>query len=104
MRVLRHPFAIDSAGAAITVDQWSDAQARGIVAAVVRTRVGERPLAPDFGTSDPVSVGADEVEIRTAVELCEPDLLVTDVTVVRTSGSRQDVRVSAVWRDDEEGI
>lgn len=104
MRVLRYPFAIDAAGAAITVDQWSDAQARGITEAVVRTIRGEREMAPDFGTSDPVARGVDRDELWAAVELCEPDLRVVDVVVDEVAGTVQAVRVSAVWRDDEEGI
>lgn len=100
MKVLTHPFRIDPNGAVVTVVQGSDAQARQITEAVVSTRLSERVLAPDFGTSDPTSRGVDTDEVWTAVELCEPDLLVTDVAVTTLADGTQDVLVSAVWRED----
>jgi hypothetical protein len=101
MRVLAHPFRLDSSGRVATVEQWSGAQRDQLVLAIVSTCRGERTLAPVFGIADPVGrvLGADEV--RAAVELCEPDIRVTGVEVTGPTGSRVGVKVSTVWRADE---
>lgn len=99
MRVLGFPLRIASGGFA-TVEQWSDAEAAMTAAAVVATRLRERPLAPDFGCMDPIGVGVSAPEVSAAVALSEPDLEVTGVAVSPVSDSRQPVRVSVVWRQE----
>ena len=102
MRVLAHPFRLDGSGSVASVEQWGTAQLQQLVAAIVSTSVGERPLAPLFGITDPAGriVSADEV--RAAVELCEPDIRVVSASASDPVLGVQSVRVEAVWADDEE--
>lgn len=102
MRVFAHPFHVAPDGAVVTVEQWSDAQARQLVQSVVSTVVGERAMAPAFGVSDPTGRGVDAEEVWAAVELCEPDLRITDVTVPPPTAGTQRPLVSAVWRDNDD--
>lgn len=99
MRVLAFPLRIES-GAFSTVEQGSGVQAQQLAQMIVGTILRERELAPDFGVFDPVGVGVSKAEMVAAVDLCEPDLRVTDVSVAQTGG-RQDVRVSVVWDEEE---
>ena len=59
------------------------------------TFLGERPLAPDFGIFDPVAVGTSTAEVTAAVDLCEPDLRVVDVTIRQVEDQQQ---VAVTWR------
>lgn len=105
MKVFSHPLRLDGSGSIATVDQGSVRHAQELGIAIVSTLIGERPLAPDFGIFDPVAVGTSEAEVRAAVDLCEPDLLVTGVQIAR-SGDRQRVDVTVAWdtTTDEETI
>ena len=102
MRVLSHPFRLDGNGAIATVEQWSDAQCQQVAQAIVSTVRGERALAPVFGLADPVGRALSPDEVRAAVEMCEPDIRVTGVTVSEPVGGRVSVTVASLWRADEE--
>ena len=100
MRVLAHPLRLAGDSLA-SVEQDTPAEARQVGAAVVSTFLKERPLAPDFGIFDPIAVGTSEAEVRAAVELSEPDLIVNGVTITQ-DGDRQAVILSVQWLDDLE--
>lgn len=102
MRVLAHPFRIDTGGSVGTVEDWTAAEMLQIVTAIVSTSIGERPLAPMFGLVDPVGRTVTDDEVSAAVSLCEPDIRVVAVSAPQPSQGRQPVQVTAVWRDDEE--
>ena len=102
MRVFAHPFRVAADGSAATVEQWTDAQAALIAQIVAHTIVGERPLAPDFGIPDPAGRGVDAATLQGAVELCEPDLMVTAVDAPAAVAGSQTVRLAVQWRPDEE--
>jgi len=99
VRVFAHPLRM-AAGAVATVEQGSVAQAQQLAVAIVSTAVNERALAPDFGIFDPVAVGTSPTEVVAAVDLCEPDLTVTDVRVGSDGTGRQRVDVSVQWNEE----
>jgi hypothetical protein len=102
LRVFSHPFRLDGNGAVATVEQWSDQQAQQVGLAICATTIGERPLAPLFGISDPVGAGVEYDALAAAVDVCEPDLLLVgaDIDGPDTDG-RQTVTVTVAWRTDD---
>lgn len=95
---LRHPFRLDSAGSVATVKQGTAAHAAEVTQHVIACRVGERPLAPLWGLSDPLGDGVDELDVRSALEYCEPDIDVISVTVDTSPAGTADIVVDATWR------
>jgi hypothetical protein len=100
MRVLSHPFRLDSNGQAVTVQQGSHRQAGELAGAVVSTIAGERGLAPLYGLRDPNGQGVDGGSVAAAIEMCEPDLDVTAVTVNYDAAGYTTVRVSVEWAEE----
>ena len=103
MRVFAHPLRIDNDGAVATVEQGSLLQAQQLAIGIVSTFLGERPLAPDFGIFDPVAVGTSTAEVTAAVDLCEPDLKVVDVTITQVDDQQQ-VQATVAWDFDGEEV
>ena len=95
---LRHPFRLDAAGAVATIPQGGERHALEVVRHIVSCRVGERPLAPEWGLDDPLADGVDEGDVRAAIDLCEPDVAVTNVTITPRDDEGVDIVVDAVWR------
>lgn len=95
---LAHPFRLDSAGAAATIRQGTEQHAAEIVQHVIACRVGERPLAPLWGLSDPLGDGVDELDVRSAVDFCEPDVEVISVIIEGSPTGEFDIVVDATWR------
>lgn len=102
MKVLAFPLRLGADGAFASVEQGSAAQAEQLARVVLCTVVGERALAPDFGLLDRVGVGLSAGEVRAAVALCEPGVVVDSVTV-GVRGDRQRVEVSVGW-EAEDGL
>jgi hypothetical protein len=100
MRVLSHPFRLDGSGQAVAVEQGSPRQAGELAGAVVSTIASERGLAPSYGLQDPPQQGVDRIQVAAAVELCEPDLTVTAVTVDYDVQGNSTVRVSVEWAQE----
>jgi len=100
MRVLSFPLTI-SGDAFASIEQWSDIQAQQTAEHIVSTEIGERPLAPAFGMKNPIAVGISDTEVRAAINLCEPDLAVTDIDISQTD-SRASVKVAVAWREDDD--
>lgn len=98
---LRHPFALDAAGAVVTIPQSTPRHAVEIARHVVECRIGERGLAPDWGLPDPVAEGVDVDDVYAAVDLCEPDVLLTYVDIIRSDQERVDILIDATWRPSE---
>jgi hypothetical protein len=95
---LAHPFRLDSAGAAAIVPQGGKRHALELVRHVVSCRIGERPLAPDWGLADPLADGVDEADVRAAIDLCEPDIVVSGVTLTPRDSTDLDIVIDAAWR------
>lgn len=95
---LRHPFRLDAAGAIGTVRQATPAHAVEVVYHVVACQLGERPLAPSWGVSDPLANGLDADDIRSAVAYCEPDIDITYVDVTPSPDGMTAIAVDATWK------
>ena len=95
---LAHPFRLDSAGSAAIIPQGTKRHAIEVVRHIVSCRVGERPLAPVWGISDPLADGVDEADIRAAIDLCEPDIVVSGVTLTQSTTQDLDIVIDAAWR------
>lgn len=91
--VLSFPFRIGGNGSAVTVEQDTDDQYAELLAALIMTRPGERPLVPGFGTPDPTFVGLDIAALEGAATVFGPPVTISDVTVTITGVSSQDVVV-----------
>jgi hypothetical protein len=99
MRVLSFPLRIEGE-AFSSIEQDSDRQAQQLAQMIVGTRLRERPLAPDFGTFDPVGVGVSGSEMVAAVALSEPDLEVVEVAVSR-DGDREKASITVRWIEED---
>ena len=95
---LAHPFRLDSAGSVAIIPQGGQRHALEVVRHVVSCRLGERPLAPDWGLADPLADGVDESDVRAAIDLCEPDIVVTGVTLTPRDSTDLDIVIDAAWR------
>lgn len=91
--VLSHPFRFGPNGRAVTVTQDSDDQRAELLAVLILTRPGERPLTPGFGTPDPAFVGLDVAALEAATNVFGPDVRVTDVRIDITGPASQDVTI-----------
>lgn len=100
MRVISHPFRLDSEGRVVTTDQYSDRQAAELAGAVVATVAGERGLAPAYGLDDPVGRGVNPEDAASTIELCEPDLSVLSVDIVGASKGYITVRANVEWAEE----
>lgn len=85
-RILSHPFQLAANGTVATVEQQSelaDAQQIGVLALTV---VGERPLVPGFGVSDPNGRGFNGAELAAGVATYGPPVTIRRVsTKVRSA-------------------
>ena len=102
-RILAFPFRLGRDGSVVTVEQETIEAHAQQVAAYLLTVVGERPLVPGFGISDPTFEldGLEEAEVRAAVAQFGPPI---DVVGVRPQISIRDVqsmRVTVAMSEDQ---
>jgi hypothetical protein len=102
---LAHPFRLDAAGSAVTVEQGSPRHAAEMCGHVVACVAGERPLAPLWGLLDPSGTAVTADEITATVTYCEPGLLVDrcEVTIDADGTCQIDIDVDFADTDDEQG-
>jgi hypothetical protein len=93
VQILSHPFRIGGNAAAAVVDQDSDQARAEQLAVLCLTRVGERPLAPGFGITDPTFDQLDPAEVVAGLAEHGPDVTVIDVHVDFEDDSTQLVRI-----------
>lgn len=98
---LAHPFRLDAAGAANVVAQGTNRHAVEIACHVVSCRIGERPLAPEWGLADPLADGVDEPDILAAVDLCDPDITLTSVQLQSDGDGDLSIILDAIWSPGE---
>lgn len=102
MRLLAHPFRLGPNGAAVTVEQGSDAAHAQEIAALLLTVRGERDLVPAFGISNPVLTGqpVDLAEVNAGVGLFGPDVEIVALTTTVLDATTE--RLVVTWRDPQE--
>lgn len=77
---LRHPLTFASNGRALTVEDATDPAVAQEIAFLLLTRVGERPMLPEYGTPDPTYDTAGPAAVAATVAAFGPDVTITDVT------------------------
>lgn len=95
--MISHPMRLDSAGGVVTVGDHSLAAAAETALHVIACARGERPLAPPYGLTDPVSDGVSAPTIQAALELCEPEISVRTVRATDAGAGRIQVQVDVEW-------
>ena len=96
MRVIAHPFRLDSNGAVITVADDHERYAAQLAGSVAATTVGERALAPLYGMLDPTATPLSLSVIAATINNCEPDVTVT-YSSSSITGASADVRLGVTW-------
>lgn len=86
--MLAFPFRVLPNGRVAQVEDDSDESAAQELALLLLTRTGERPLIPDYGTTDPAydTTGATRDDVIAAVSAFVPDVEVVDVTQTSAQG------------------
>lgn len=79
MDLLSQPFRLRPDGTVATVVDGTDEAAAEAIAALIRTRRGERELVPEFGITDPTFAGIAPDELNAALEAFGPPLRVSSV-------------------------
>lgn len=78
MQAIAFPFRF-SRGKVVTVDDQTDAYAAQKILSAVSTRIGELPLLPLFGTSDPEFQNFDGAGLMYTNATYFPDVTITDI-------------------------
>jgi hypothetical protein len=79
--ILSHPFRLAGNGTIATIDQDTEQADAEQIAVLALTRIGERPLVPAFGISDPVFAGGIEVsELAAGLATYGPPVTIRNVT------------------------
>ena len=92
-QILSHPFRLLPNGRIATVEQTSDEAHAEQLAVLLLTRIGERPLEPGFGITDPTFGSIRATEIAAGVAAYGPPVSIVDVTSVADDDSTQLVEV-----------
>lgn len=104
---IRFPFRLTPLGHVATAAYGSDQEVSDALFAAMSTQMGERPLAPNFGMTDPAGLGIDEVAIESDLAACMTDTGFDDVSIVGvTIKPESDTVASATveWQRDEEDM
>ena len=92
--VLDFPFRLGPDGSIVTVAQDGDRDLENLIAVAVLTRPGEREQVPGFGIADPAFSGWERPSLDRHLVDYGPDVVVTDVSVIRKAGDREEVTVA----------
>lgn len=90
--VLAHPFRLSGAAVAV-VDDGSEQGVAQLVAMLLSTRKGERPLRPGYGITDPVFSRMDLAEINAGLTMFGPAVEVVAIDVQQVDASNEQVTV-----------
>lgn len=94
MDLISFPFRLAADGHVATVPQDSDASRAELLAVLLLTRIGERPLCPQFGVTDMTGHGLNDSELAAAVATFGPDVDLIDVTIDTVTQDTQKVTVT----------
>lgn len=97
MRMISHPMRFDSAGSIATIDDTSARAAGEIATHVISCAQGERPLAPGYGLSNPLTDGINALLVAAAIDTCEDEIAITGMTVTNLPAGRVRVHVDVEW-------
>jgi hypothetical protein len=88
---------LDSAGAAVTIDDQSNRAAAELAGHVLACLRGERSLAPAYGITDASGVGISPSAVAGALAVCEPEITATAITLTTVGPDRIRVHVDVDW-------
>jgi phage baseplate assembly protein W len=81
MQDLAIPFRLTASGHPVMVDQDTADWRVQVVADLVATRPGERPMVPTYGVEDPTFAGLDLGTVSSALSIWAPGIEVSEVNV-----------------------
>lgn len=93
-RILSYPFRLWPNGSAVTVEQDTETADAEQIGVLGLTKLGERPLVPGFGLSDPVHSGFPATELAAQIAEWGPPVRLHDVRVVADTADTQTVEVT----------
>lgn len=102
--VLRFPFRLTPSGQVSTATYGSDEEINDAIAAIVLTDIGERPLSPSFGITDPVGMAINDIDVGSDVQSVLStfgfdEVTITDSNVSPEGGGQASVHLQ--WERDE---
>ncbi len=92
--IFAFPFRIGAGGSVIKVAETSDQAYAQLIAAVVLTRSGERPMFPTFGITNPVFGKVRGAEVAAVVAAYGPRVRITNVSANFIGDNKQEVVVN----------
>lgn len=93
-RILSHPFRLNLAGTVATVDQDTEQADAEQLAVLALTRVGERPLVPAFGMTEPTFATFDVADFAAGVATFGPPVDIVNVTATPAGDSGRELLVT----------
>ena len=101
---IRFPFRLTASGQVACAPYGSKQEVNDAIVAVVLTDVGERPLSPGFGITDPVSEAINDVDMGSDIQAALSaygfeDVNISEATVSPHSSGRASVLVQ--WDREE---
>lgn len=87
--ILSQPFRVLSNGNVATVEQNSDQGNAEQIGVLASTYLGERPLSPGFGVTDPTFGSLHPSEVLAGLSLFGPPVEVSDIRASWESDSTQ---------------
>lgn len=91
--ILSHPFRLTADGRVALVEQASPTADAEQIAVLALTRLGERPLVPGFGMTDPTFAGFERTALAAGLALWGPPVQIERVDVAFTDEHTQAVEV-----------
>lgn len=92
-KILSHPFRLIANGTIATVEQESERADVEQVAVLALTRLGERPLVPSFGVSDPVFARFDVGQLAAGLAAYGPPVTIRSAVSRPVSDTEEVVEV-----------
>jgi hypothetical protein len=96
------PFHITGASEVATVPYGSDAEVEQAIAVLALTRLGERPMEPEFGTPDPLMGEITVSDIQVGLDSYGPDGIIIASVTSTPSPQNENMAIAHVeWHREE---
>lgn len=94
--VISFPFRLNTDGTVATVGHGTDAEVDEAIATLVLTKIGERPMSPEYGIPDPAFTGLFIGDVQVGLDDYGPaGVLVTSVDSVPVTDTM--MRTNIEW-------
>lgn len=101
---IRFPFRLTPSGQVACAPYGSDQEVNDAIAAITLTDIGERPLSPGFGITDPVGLAINDVDMGSDIQSALSTFGFEDVTVASaevTAAGEGQAQVLVQWEREE---